>query len=127
MRRSTKLRASGAIDAYADILMRSKRGVMLLGVPLSGVGYVSRCAGRPANLSYFKGKKIRSIPLYDPILQALGATPVTTSPAEAYTAMERGVGRWSRMARYRPAGFQVLRAGEVHHDADLLSAAHGNI
>ncbi|MGI9414924.1 MAG: TRAP transporter substrate-binding protein DctP, partial [Hyphomicrobiales bacterium] len=62
-----------------------------LGVPLSGVGYVFQVRGKPDTLSYFKGKKIRSIPLYDPILQALGATPVTTSPAEAYTAMERGV------------------------------------
>jgi TRAP-type C4-dicarboxylate transport system substrate-binding protein len=64
---------------------------MLLGVPLSGVGYVFQVRGKPSELSYFKNKKIRSIPLYDPILEALGAVPVTTSPAEAYTAMERGV------------------------------------
>lgn len=85
-----ELRAAGVLDGYAEVLMQ-KRGVMLLGVPLSGVGYVFQVRGRPGELSYFKGKKIRSIPLYDPILQALGATPVTTSPAEAYTAMERGV------------------------------------
>lgn len=85
-----ELRASGAIDAYSDILAQ-QRGVMLLGVPLSGVGYVFQVRGRPDSLSYFKNKKIRSIPLYDPILEALGAVPVTTSPAEAYTAMERGV------------------------------------
>jgi TRAP-type C4-dicarboxylate transport system substrate-binding protein len=84
------LRASGAYDAYADILMQ-QRGVKLLGVPLSGVGYVFQVRGNPGDLSYYKGKKIRSIPLYDPILSTLGATPVTTSPAEAYTAMERGV------------------------------------
>jgi TRAP-type C4-dicarboxylate transport system substrate-binding protein len=85
-----ELHAAGVFDGYAEILMK-KRGVMLLGVPLSGVGYVFQVRGQPDSLSYFKGKKIRSIPLYDPILQALGATPVTTSPAEAYTAMERGV------------------------------------
>jgi TRAP-type transport system periplasmic protein len=85
-----ELRASGAMDAYADILMK-QRGVMLLGIPLSGVGYVFQVRGKPEKLDYFEGKKIRSIPLYDPILEALGATPVTTSPAEAYTAMERGV------------------------------------
>ncbi|WP_282605741.1 TRAP transporter substrate-binding protein DctP [Pelagibius sp. Alg239-R121] len=85
-----ELRASGALDAYASVLME-QRGVMMLGVPLSGVGYVFQVRGNPSDLSYFKGKKIRSIPLYDPILQSLGATPVTTSPAEAYTAMERGV------------------------------------
>lgn len=85
-----ELRASGALDAYADMVMQ-QRGVMFMGIPLSGVGYVFQVRGEPNELSYFKGKKIRSIPLYDPILEALGATPVTTSPAEAYTAMERGV------------------------------------
>jgi len=86
----SELHDSGAIAAYSEILMQ-QRGVKMLGVPLSGVGYVFQVRGEPSDLSYFKGKKIRSIPLYDPILQALGATPVTTSPAEAYTAMERGV------------------------------------
>lgn len=85
-----ELRASGALDAYADMVME-QRGVMFMGVPLSGVGYVFQVSGEPNELSYYEGKKIRSIPLYDPILEELGATPVTTSPAEAYTAMERGV------------------------------------
>jgi TRAP-type C4-dicarboxylate transport system substrate-binding protein len=84
------LKSSGVLDAYADILMQ-QRSVKMLGMPLSGVGYVLQVRGNPGELSYFKGKKIRSIPLYDPILEALGATPVTTSPSEAYTAMERGV------------------------------------
>lgn len=85
-----ELKASGAIDAYSDLLMQ-QRGVMLLGMPLSGVGYVFQTRGDSSDLSYYEGKKIRSIPLYDPILESLGAIPVTTSPAEAYTSMERGV------------------------------------
>ena len=78
------------LAAYDEILGR-KLGVMLLGVPMSNVGYVFMTRGRPDGLGYFKGRKIRSIPLYDPILQELGAATVTTSPAEAYTALERGV------------------------------------
>lgn len=85
-----ELRASGALDAYGKMVME-QRGVMFMGIPLSGVGYVFQVRHDPSKLSSFEGKKIRSIPLYDPILEALGATPVTTSPAEAYTAMERGV------------------------------------
>ena len=85
-----QLRNSGVLHAYANILMK-QRGVMLLGVPLSGVGYVFQVRFKPNDLASFKGKKIRSIPLYDPILQSMGAIPVTTSPAEAYTSMERGV------------------------------------
>ena len=34
-----ELRASGALDAYADMVMK-QRGVMFMGMPLSGVGYV---------------------------------------------------------------------------------------
>ncbi len=83
------LHSAGVLDAYSDIVMQ-QRGVKVLGMPLTGVGYVFQVSGNPGELSYFKGKKIRSIPLYDPILESLGATPVTTSPAEAYTALERG-------------------------------------
>jgi len=39
----------------------------------------------------FKGMKIRVMPLYIPFIKALGATPVTISPDEIYTSMERGV------------------------------------
>ena len=85
-----QLRNTGVLNTYAEILMK-QRGVMLLGIPLSGVGYVFQVRFKPNNLSSFKGKKIRSIPLYDPILESMGAIPVTTSPAEAYTSMERGV------------------------------------
>lgn len=84
------LKSSGVVDAYSQMVMK-QRGVKVLGMPLTGVGYVFQVRGKPSELSYFKGKKIRSIPLYDPILESLGATPVTTSPAEAYAAMERGV------------------------------------
>ncbi len=38
-----------------------------------------------------KGKKIRTTPLYTPFLKAMGATPKAISPAEVYTALERGV------------------------------------
>lgn len=85
-----QLRNSGALEAYGQMVDR-QLGALFLGVPLSGVGYVFQVRGKPSDLSYFKGKKIRSIPLYDPILESLGAIPVTTSPAEAYSAMERGV------------------------------------
>lgn len=84
------LRQAGVLAAYDEILGQ-KLGVKLLGVPMSNVGYVFMTKGRPDSLAYFKGKKVRSIPLYDPILQELGAATVTTSPAEAYTALERGV------------------------------------
>ena len=37
------------------------------------------------------GIKMRTTPLYTPFLKAMGATPKAISPAEVYTALERGV------------------------------------
>ena len=84
------LAEAGVLAAYDEILGQTL-GAKLLGVPMSKVGYIFMTRGRPDSLEYFKGKKIRSIPLYDPILKELGAATVTTSPSEAYTALERGV------------------------------------
>lgn len=39
----------------------------------------------------FTGLKIRVTPVYRDLVQALGGTPITTPPAEVYTALERGV------------------------------------
>ena len=38
-----------------------------------------------------KGKKMRTTPLYTPFFKAMGATTKNISPAEVYTALERGV------------------------------------
>ena len=83
------LKSSGVVDAYSQMVMK-QRGVKVLGMPLTGVGYASKCEANRVSCLILR-EKIRSIPLYDPILESLGATPVTTSPAEAYAAMERGV------------------------------------
>ena len=37
------------------------------------------------------GKKMRTTPLYTPFFKAMGATTKNISPAEVYTALERGV------------------------------------
>lgn len=84
------VRQSGALDAL-DKICQEKLNTVLFGTPLNGVGYIFLLREKPTSLEIFKGKKIRSIPLYDPILKALGAATVTTSPVEAYTSLERGV------------------------------------
>lgn len=84
------LHASGAVGLL-DEIHREKLNVTLLGIPVSGVGYVFMTKKPPRTLDSLKGTKIRSIPIYTPLLRALGAATVTLPPYEIYTALERGV------------------------------------
>lgn len=52
--------------------------------------YLRKGAKMP-NGTDFSGMKIRSTPIYQPFLIALGATPVRMIPADIYTGMERNV------------------------------------
>jgi TRAP-type C4-dicarboxylate transport system substrate-binding protein len=84
------VRASGAFQLI-DELHRQKLGVRLLGCPQGGVGYLIISKQPIRTLADFKGKRFRSLPLYDAIFKAFGAATVTTPPSEAYSALERGV------------------------------------
>ena len=81
---------SGIVKAL-DEISRERIGVAFIGVPASGFGFTFFMRQQPQNLDSFKGKKIRTTPLYTPILRALGASTVTIAPAEVYPALERGV------------------------------------
>lgn len=85
-----RLYDSGVIKAF-DELFLEKMKVALVGIPAGGVGatYISRES--PATLKYFEGRRIRTTPLFTPMLKALGASTVTIAPAEVYSALERGV------------------------------------
>jgi TRAP-type C4-dicarboxylate transport system substrate-binding protein len=84
------VRSSGAF-ALMDELHRQKLGVRLLGCPQGGVGYLIISRQPIRALADFKGRRFRSLPLYDAIFKAFGAATVTTPPSEAYSALERGV------------------------------------
>ena len=84
------LHAAGAIKLL-DEIHREKLGVVFLGVPSSGIGFSILTKAPARNLEFFKGKKIRTVPLYTPLLKALGVATVTIAPAEVYPALERGV------------------------------------
>ncbi len=85
-----KLRQSGALDVYAAT-MKSRTGLVFLGMPISGTGYTFLTTAPLKTLADFRGRKLRSLPLYDPLIRALGATPSTIAPAEVFTALENGV------------------------------------
>ncbi len=78
-----------------------------------------------------KGLKVRSTALYTPFFKAMGAIPKTISPAEVYTALERGVVRglawpeggvtfrgWPRFIKYRifPGFFRSTTMATMNKD-----------
>ncbi len=83
-----QLREAGLVAAI-DKITREKAGVMLLGMPLQmkfNVYTKKEISG--ANLS---GLKMRTTPIYDPVLKALGASTLTVPPTELLTALESGI------------------------------------
>ena len=83
-----ELRASGLVAAL-DKVVREKAGVTLLGFPLQMRFNVY--LKRPLPNIDLTGFKLRTSPVYDPVLRALGAITVTVPPAELLTALETGV------------------------------------
>lgn len=84
------LRAAGVIGAL-DELHRQKLSVSLIGIATSSVRFMFMSSKPPSDLASFKGKRFRSIPIFDPVLRQLGAATTTISPTEVFSALERGV------------------------------------
>ncbi|MGE3371496.1 MAG: TRAP transporter substrate-binding protein DctP [Rhizobiaceae bacterium] len=75
-----------------DETLRRKLGTALLGLNMTGVGYVFLFAKEPRGLAEtFQSKKVRTASLYEPLVKSLGGVSVTTPPTEAYASVERGV------------------------------------
>lgn len=83
-----QIRNSGLADAL-DKVTREKAGVTVLGFPLQMRFNVY--LNRPIDKADLKGFKLRSTPVYDPVLKGLGAATVTLPPAELLTALQTGV------------------------------------
>jgi len=83
-----KAREIGLFDRL-DQITREKAGVTILGatfwLPFSI--YLTR----PIEKADLKGFKIRSTPIYDPVLKGLGAATVSLPPAEVIPALQTGV------------------------------------
>jgi TRAP-type C4-dicarboxylate transport system substrate-binding protein len=91
MQASPKALHDSGTFAYADEIHRKKLGVIMIGLPLSGSGYAILAKQPVKTLDDFKGRKFRSVPVYDPLFKALGVASVTVAPTEAYASLERGV------------------------------------
>lgn len=83
-----ELRAAGLADAI-DRVTREKAGVAVLGFPLQMRFNVY--LKKPIQKADLSGMKLRTSPVYDPVLKALNAVTVSVPPAELLTALETGI------------------------------------
>ena len=85
-----KEREIGAYELW-DKLFKEKANAKFLGRFVSDIPYHIYCNPKISNLGDLKGLNIRVMPLYVPFVKSLGASPVTLSAMEIYTAMQRHV------------------------------------
>lgn len=87
----TEERDSGVYDILRE--QHAAANVHYLGKAMSGNPYRFFLTQEPQHNGEirFDGMNIRVSPVYVPIVRAKGGQPVQTPPAEAYTALERGV------------------------------------
>ena len=83
-----QMRNSGLVDQL-DKVLREKAQVTLTGMPLQM--QFNLFLIKPIDRADLKGLKLRSTPIYDPVLKALGAATATLPPAEILTALQTGV------------------------------------
>jgi TRAP-type C4-dicarboxylate transport system substrate-binding protein len=89
------LRKDGTWD-YLDALYNKRLNAHLLARSKGDVPahlYLRKGAEVPnePTVAMFKGLKIRSTPIYQPFLTALGSNPVRMAPGDIYTGMQTGV------------------------------------
>lgn len=124
-------REKGVYDALRQEFEK-KMNIVYLG-KTSGPGYLYSIYTnfKVEKLEDFKGKTIRTSPVYVPLLKALGAGAVSMPPGEIYTAMERKVvdgygwptlgiidGGWAQVTKYRiDPGFYPVGMGVFFNKA----------
>ncbi|HRP97497.1 MAG TPA: TRAP transporter substrate-binding protein DctP [Rhodocyclaceae bacterium] len=88
-KRIDALRANGG-HALMDRIHRDKANMVWVARISDGLQYHVYTT-RPVTSADLSGMKLRSVPVYRPFFQALGATPLQVPPGEVYTALERGM------------------------------------
>lgn len=82
-----EMRANGAW-AYLNEVHEKKGNVHFLSLPAEGVNH-HVYLNKPIDKADLKGLKVRVSPITRPVVEALGATAITSPPSEIYTMLER--------------------------------------
>jgi len=84
----TELRTSGYYDLMREV--HADAGVVYL-ANTSGGNKFRMYLKEDLEAPDFSGLRLRASPVYVPLIEALGGTPVLMSPGDVYTALERGL------------------------------------
>lgn len=86
-----KMRSSGVFD-YMDNYLQDAINIKLIANVLVGTAGYHCYLREPLSADGdWKGRKIRGVATYVPVIEALGGTAVSTPMGDVYSAMERGV------------------------------------
>jgi TRAP-type C4-dicarboxylate transport system substrate-binding protein len=103
-------RAAG-LTKYADDYYRKRFGLSILAiVPSGGTHFVLRDG--LASDGTLKGLKIRANATVEGVVRALGGTPVNMSPADAYSAMQKGVLEGITFPAFASSDYKLYEVGK---------------
>jgi TRAP-type C4-dicarboxylate transport system substrate-binding protein len=105
------LRAAG-LTQWADAYYQKRYGLAILALhPAPGNHFVLR-EGLAAD-GTLKGMKIRANPTFEGVVRALGGTPVNMSPADAYSAMQKGTLEGITFPIFASADYKLYEVGKA--------------
>ncbi|HYD57672.1 MAG TPA: TRAP transporter substrate-binding protein DctP [Burkholderiales bacterium] len=123
-----EMRANGAW-AYLNELHERKGNAYFLALPAEGINHFIYL-NKPVEKADLRGLKVRASPITRPVVEALGATAITSPPSEVYTMLERNTVdgftwpaqgifdfSWQRVTKYR------LEPGVYNGDLVILANA----
>lgn len=105
-----KLRGSGIWDFVDE--RYQERGLKLIAVLYDMNGYAIMLREALDPDSGLKGRRIRGTPIYHPVIEALGASPVVLSASEIYPALERGVVDGAAWPTVGPVGLRLYEVAD---------------
>lgn len=105
------LRTAG-LTSKADEYYRKRYGLSILALhPAPGNHFVLKDG--LASDGTLKGMKIRANATFEGVVRALGGTPVNMSPADAYSAMQKGVLEGITFPAFASADYKLYEVGKV--------------
>lgn len=83
-------RNNGVYDLWEEIYNK-QANAHLIGKGMTGVEFHIYTVEEIRSIKDFKGKSIRVTPSYKDFIKEMGGSPITMSPGDVYTALERGI------------------------------------